>query len=235
MKTKKVNNHTILRFLKNKLGLPFALSLVIFSCQSPRYQGSQHNEASRVEHAKELLKSEYSTATAAQFEGDRNFRNYLSKYITIENSNLNSEKMTDALIVASQQNHYDPVFLLAVIKTESKFNPKALGLAGELGLMQIKPDTAEWICQKSGFKWRGAAALKDPVYNVQIGALYFKYLKKSLKSKSAHYINAYNMGINNLQRLPASSRISHPYYGRVMQNYIDIYQELQKIKNTQKT
>lgn len=235
MKTINFYNQSIMRIYKNKLARLFIFSLTVVimnSCQSPRYSA---NDADRVSHAKELLKSEYSTTTVARFEGDQNFRNYLSEYIAGENSNLNSEKMTDALIATSHQNHYDPVFLLAMIKTESKFNPKALGLAGEIGLMQIKPDTAQWICEKSGFPWKGSQALKDPIYNVQIGALYFKYLKKSLKSKSAHYINAYNMGINNLQRLPASSRISHPYYSRVMQNYIDIYQELQKIKNLKKT
>lgn len=203
-----------------------------FSCQTPKYS---HNESARLSHAKELLSSDYSSTTALRFEGDQNFGLYLTEYIQQENSKINSRSVTQALISASDKNHYDPVFLLAVIKTESQFNPRAVGSAGEIGLMQIKPDTAEWICQKSGFPWKGAAALKDPVYNLQIGALYFKYLKKSLKSRSAYYINAYNMGINNLQRLPASSKIKHPYYSKVMQNYIGIYQELQKIKNSQKT
>lgn len=224
-----------MRLSDKKLARFFFLFLVVTfiqSCQSSRYS---HNEAARLIHAKELLKSEYESTSAASFEGDHKFSQYLSEYINTENANLNSDIMTQALIAASAKNQYDPVFLLAVIKTESQFNPKAVGSAGELGLMQIKPDTAEWICQKSGFPWKGAKALKDPVYNVQIGALYFKYLKKSLKSRSAHYINAYNMGINNLHRLPASSKISHPYYAKVMQNYIGIYQELQKIKKSLKT
>lgn len=226
---------SILGFWKNKLArlfLFFIFLSLMNACQSTVYN---LDDSSRIGHAKELLKTEYSNTAVAHFEGDRNFRNYLNTYINSENSDLNSNQMTDALIVASLQNKYDPVFLLAVIRTESRFNPKAVGTAGEIGLMQIKPSTAEWICKKSGFAWKGAKALKDPVYNLQIGAMYFKYLKKSLKSKSAHYINAYNMGINNLQRLPASSQISHPYYSRVMQNYLDIYQELQKIKKLQKT
>lgn len=235
MKKKFSNLDTILRIDQKKIARFFFLFVAITfiqSCQSPRYS---HNEAARMVHAKELLKSEYASTSAASFEGDQKFSQYLSEYINTENANLNSDQMTQALVAASAKNHYDPVFLLAVIKTESQFNPKAVGSAGELGLMQIKPDTAEWICRKSGFPWKGAKALKDPVYNVQIGALYFKYLKKSLKSRSAYYINAYNMGINNLQRLPASSKISHPYYARVMQNYIGIYQELQKIKNSIKS
>ncbi len=235
MKKKISNKVTNLRIDQKKIArffLFFAIFIFVQSCQSPRYT---HNEAARLTHAKELLKSEYATTSAASFEGDHKFSQYLSEYINTENADLNSDVMTQALIAASAKNQYDPVFLLAVIKTESQFNPRAVGSAGELGLMQIKPDTAEWICQKSGFPWKGAKALKDPVYNVQIGALYFKYLKKSLKSRSAYYINAYNMGINNLHRLPASSKISHPYYARVMQNYLGIYQELQKIKKSIKS
>ncbi len=227
--------NTNLRIEQKKIARFIFLFLTVTfiqSCQSSRYT---HNEAARLIHVKDLLKSEYASTSAVSFEGDHKFSQYLSEYINIENANLNSDKMTQALIAVSAKNQYDPVFLLAVIKTESQFNPKAVGSAGELGLMQIKPDTAEWICQKSGFPWKGAKALKDPVYNIQIGALYFKYLKKSLKSHSAHYINAYNMGINNLYRLPASSKISHPYYAKVMRNYIGIYHELQKIKKSIKT
>ncbi len=228
-------NNIIVRNFKKQFTRLFCFLVVCsfnFSCQSPHYT---HNESARMTHAKELLNKEYSSNTASRFEGDRDFSLYLTEYIQRENSKINSESMMQALVSASAKNQYDPVFLLAVIKTESQFNPRAVGTSGEIGLMQIKPDTAEWICQKMGFSWKGAQALKDPVYNVQVGALYFKYLKKSLKSRSAHYINAYNMGINNLQRLPASSKISHPYYSKVMLNYIGIYQELQKIKKSQKS
>jgi soluble lytic murein transglycosylase len=205
---------------------------VMYSCQSTQYT---QDDSRRMQHAKELLSNQYLSSDIADFNGDEEFTDYLKSYIISENSKIDSKKMTEALVKASHQNHYDPVFLLAIIKTESRFNPIAIGTSGEVGLMQIKPSTAKWICKKSGFAWKGSAALKDPVYNLQVGSLYFKYLKKSLKSKSAHYINAYNMGINNLYRLPASSRISHPYYSRVMHNYIYIYQELQKIKKIQKT
>lgn len=231
----KIIKLSILRTRKYKLVRFFILCAsahLFFSCQTLH---QIHNEPSRIQHAKELLRSDYLNTSISHFDGDKNFRNYLDFYINSANSDLNSAEMTNALIVVSTKNHYDPVFLLAVIQTESRFNPKAVGSSGEIGLMQIKPDTAQWICQKSGFVWKGASALKDPAYNVQVGALYFKYLKKSLNSKAAYYINAYNMGINNLQRLPASSKISHPYYSRVMQNYMDIYQELQKIKDSHKT
>ena len=218
---------TILRKAKIKLALLFAFFTFFNACQTTQYT---QLEKARVNHAKELLKSDYERSAALQFEGDRDLKNYINKYIQTENDKLDSTKLTEALLKVSQQFNYDPVFLLAVIKTESHFNPNTIGSAGEIGLMQIKPSTAAWICKKGKIPWKGAQALKNPEYNVQVGALYFKYLKKSLKSKSAHYINAYNMGINNLHRLPASSKVSHPYYARVIKNYVDIYQHLEKIK-----
>lgn len=219
-----------LRLAKKKISFGFLMVLFISSCQS--VHTTHYSDQSRIQHARELLKSEYSNSPVAQFEGDNNMGLYIDQYLQTKNSKMNSVSLTENILKLSKQYQYDPVFILAVIQTESQFRPHIVGSFGEIGLMQIKPSTAEWICEKVGFPWKGAQALKDPVYNIQIGALYFKYLKKSLKSKSAHYINAYNMGMGNLARLPASSKISHPYYSKVLKNYIDIYQELQLLKKT---
>ncbi|MFZ3229726.1 MAG: transglycosylase SLT domain-containing protein [Pseudobdellovibrio sp.] len=228
---------TKLRNVKKQSYVVASLTFVFLmnqSCQSFTVKApdlsSELSDKARVQHAQELLKTGYNRSIAKEFEGDKEFSTYLEKYIAQENSSLDSVELSHTLMSLGRDHLYDPVFLLAVIKTESKFNPLALGSHGEIGLMQIKPDTAEWISGKNKFKWKGANALKDPAYNMQVGALYFNYLKKSLNSKSAHYINAYNLGINNLQRLPASGRISHPYYEKVFVNYLAIYQELKKIR-----
>ncbi len=189
-------------------------------------------DTQRIQHAQQLLPSTYSQSDIKSFEGDFKLASYIEMYITQENLNLDATKLTETLLKVSRQQGYDPVFLLAVIKTESQFNPNIVGSAGEIGLMQIKPSTAAWICHKKKIKWKGAEELKDPSYNVLIGAHYFHYLKKSLNSKSMRYINAYNMGINNLQRLPAAEQKKHPYYGRVISNYKTIYSELLKYRQT---
>ena len=226
----------IVRQVKNKLPLFFFSVFALFAnqgCQTQTKKENDLNDVARTQQAQLLLPESYNKSIAKEFEKDKKFSQYLKKYISHENGKLNSEKLSQSLLKASRDYFYDPVFLLAVVKTESQFNPYALGSHGEIGLMQIKPDTAQWICDKRKMKWRGAKALQDPSYNVQVGAIYFDYLKKSLKSKAtAHYINAYNMGINNLQRLPASERGKHPYYERVLDNYLVIYQELKKIRQT---
>lgn len=97
--------------------------------------------------------------------------------------------------------------------------------------MQIKPTTAEWICKKKKIQWLGAEKLKDPSYNILVGAHYIDYLKKTLNSKSLRYINAYNMGINNLQRLPVEEHGKRAYYGKVISNYVSIYSNFRKFRN----
>lgn len=190
----------------------------------------QISEKIRENHAKELLKSKYVAADFKEFKGDKEFATYMKSYLEKANPRLSSDRFVKAVIAESKQYEYDPIFLMAVIKTESQFNERAVGTAGEIGLMQIKPDTAAWICKKKGVKWKGSQALKIPEYNVKISALYFKYLKKTLNSKSNRYVNAYNMGIGKLARTPAEDVSAHPYYHKVIKNYTEIYDELKKIK-----
>jgi len=224
-----------MRNVKNKISLLLSLLIIFFAnqgCQNLSKKNLDMNEAARTHHARQLLQGDYSKSIAKEFEKDAQFTSYLEKYIRLENASLDSEELSKSILQVSRDYYYDPVFLLAIVKTESQFNPFAIGSAGEIGLMQIKPDTAEWICHKKKIEWRGAEALKDPAYNVLVGAVYFHYLKKSLRAKGSHYINAYNMGINNLQRLPAENRSKHPYYDRVLANYHGIYQQLKKIRQT---
>ncbi len=61
-----------------------------------------------------------------------------------------------------------PVALaLAVVRVESNYNPRVRGRAGEIGLMQIKPQTARGI----GFTG-SASALYDPETNLRWGMKY---------------------------------------------------------------
>ncbi len=225
----------IMRTLNNKFVLLLPILSIFFvnqGCDRLKSHGFNLSESARTHHARQLLNTDYGTSVAKEFESDTKFASYLAKYIANENAKIDSHEMSQSLFQVSRDYFYDPVFLLAVAKTESQFNPNAVGLAGEIGLMQIKPDTAEWICLKRKIDWKGADALKNPAYNILVGAAYFDYLKKKLRSKNAHYINAYNMGLTNLQRLPAQSQIDHPYYERVLTNYISIYKELKKIRQT---
>ncbi|MDQ0326647.1 soluble lytic murein transglycosylase-like protein [Rhodopseudomonas julia] len=73
-----------------------------------------------------------------------------------------------ALVAKAAAKHGVPVELAsAVVMVESRFNPRATGSAGEIGLMQIKPATAR------GLGYTGSIqALYDPETNLEWGMRY---------------------------------------------------------------
>ena len=60
----------------------------------------------------------------------------------------------------------DPEIIYAVIKTESGFNATAVSKAGAMGLMQIMPDTFEWLMTKTGDDY-ALDKLYDPEVNIR--------------------------------------------------------------------
>lgn len=134
-----------------------------------------------------------------------------------------SKEITEAVIRESVRNRFDPIFLLSVIKRESRFNPMAIGSVGEIGLMQIRPSTAQWIANKIGIQWNGASDLKDPAKNIRIGATYLAYLRKKFEQDGKLYLAAYNMGATNVYRMLASQITPKIYAKAVMSFYLDFY------------
>ncbi len=77
-------------------------------------------------------------------------------------------KYTDYVVKYSELYGVDAELIYAVINTESSFNPEAVSDVGALGLMQIMPDTLDWICTKTGEKLE-FESLKDPEISVRCG------------------------------------------------------------------
>ncbi|MGZ3772022.1 MAG: lytic transglycosylase domain-containing protein, partial [Bdellovibrio sp.] len=184
------------------------------------------HEASRIAHAKELLGSEYLGSDAQGFEGKASLssmihRNVLSSLAPKWKGHASA--ITRTVIRESEKYKLDPVFVLAVIKTESKFNPEALGRFGEIGLMQIKPNTAEWIAKKFNLPWKDKNTLKDPCANIRISLAYMNFLRTTFNKKALKYVSAYNMGPANVRRLLSKNVKPAEYTSRIMKNYTEIY------------
>lgn len=88
----------------------------------------------------------------------------------------------------------DPYRVAAVIRTESGFNPNAVSGAGARGLMQLMPETGEWIAGKLGVEGYNDDMLFVPETNISFGCWYLAFLHDRFGGKSDVVSAAYNAG-----------------------------------------
>ena len=80
----------------------------------------------------------------------------------------------------------------AVIRTESGYDAEVVSRAGAVGLMQLKPSTAEYICEREGVEF-DAERLKEGEYNILLGTKYLIYLTERFHDQETA-LAAYNAG-----------------------------------------
>ncbi len=129
-----------------------------------------------------------------------------------------------AHVLIDESNRYslDPFFLLAVIQTESDFNPKARGHSGDMGLMQLLPSTGKWVGKRLNLP---NVDLYDPATNIRVGAAYIADLRKHFSRVGSRYLAAYNMGIGNVHKLLDQDVEPVRYARRVLKNYQALYEQ----------
>ena len=108
--------------------------------------------------------------------------------------NIDPENLAHRIITESRKANFDPLFVAAVIKSESAFDRFAVSGAGARGLMQILPSTGCFIAGLEGFQSVMKHKLTDPDYNVQLGIAYLKYLEQMYKGNRVLVLTAYNWG-----------------------------------------
>ncbi len=89
-----------------------------------------------------------------------------------------------------------PALVAAVIRVESGFRSQVVSRRGARGLMQVMPDTARYIMEKSGHQDFDdlEERLLDPQFNVQIGVGYLDYLLTRYDGDMVLVLAAYNAG-----------------------------------------
>ncbi len=95
----------------------------------------------------------------------------------------------------AEENNLRPELVAAVIYTESRFQPRAKSDRGAVGLMQLLPETAEWIAQERGIALK---SLTDPEENICIGTSYLSYLRNRFNSPVV-VLAAYNAGQGHVE------------------------------------
>lgn len=130
----------------------------------------------------------------------------------------------------------DTALVYSVIRTESGFRPAAESNVGAKGLMQITPDTFEWLMSKTGESY-GIEALYEPDVNIKYGTLFLSMLTEEFGNRDS-VLSAYHAGwgqVNSwlcdpeissdgvtLQRIPFSDTA----------HYVDKVKKAEKIYNS---
>ncbi len=99
----------------------------------------------------------------------------------------------------SEKYKVNPVMTTAVMRQESRFQPKAVSTAGATGLMQVMPDTAKWIAPQIQQDMKNIQ-LKDPEDNIMLGTWYLGHTHDSYQNNSLLAIASYNAGPGNVSR-----------------------------------
>lgn len=128
-------------------------------------------------------------------------------------------KLTDVIYSESKKYQYDPMFILAVILTESSFKKGQTSPKGARGLMQVIPFVAKDVAPRAGVVWEGTETLYEPEANIKLGMHHlFEQILKFGDVKKA--LVAYNMGETRLRSLMRNERpLPKKYLNRVVEYY----------------
>ena len=102
------------------------------------------------------------------------------------------QKFATEVNSASEEFGVNASIIYSIIKVESGFNSKAVSASGAIGLMQIKPSTAQYIVSSTNI-FDTDYDLTDPKTNIRIGTWYIKYLLEKFKDQLTA-LAAYNAG-----------------------------------------
>jgi len=132
------------------------------------------------------------------------------------------------LRLAAEAQRVDPYLVLAVVREESRYNPRVVSLAGAVGLTQLLPTTASAVV---GEEVR-PSQLMDPQTNITIGTRYLAGLLRQFKGDTVLALAAYNAGpvaARRIARLPRADfdaflesipiSETRAYVQRVLQSY----------------
>lgn len=86
----------------------------------------------------------------------------------------------------------EPALVYALIRAESGYREDAESPAGALGLMQVRPSTAEFVCRRENIAFE-PERLKEGEYNILLGTKYLLYLMGRFSDEGTA-LAAYNAG-----------------------------------------
>lgn len=99
----------------------------------------------------------------------------------------------DEILAAAGENSIPPAYIAAVIMAESSYNPTAVSSVGAQGLMQIMPETGQWISKKVDDEYYDGRMF-DPAANIKYGSWYLGWLMERYGGDMRCATAAYHAG-----------------------------------------
>ena len=107
----------------------------------------------------------------------------------------------EELLAASEEFDIDPCLLAALVYCESSFQADAVSNVGAIGLMQIMPDTGQWLSGKVELDEEYTTeSLYDPAVNLRLGCWYLSYLHRRYDGRWQEALTAYIAGQGQVDR-----------------------------------
>lgn len=101
---------------------------------------------------------------------------------------------------AAEEFNLHPALILALIRTESYYNPDIISVANARGLMQILPTTGQKIAARLNRPPPHPEALFDPETNIYFGCWYLAGLIREFDGQLPLAVASYNAGPFNVKR-----------------------------------
>lgn len=106
----------------------------------------------------------------------------------------------DIVFRHAAENNLDRNLVLAMIRQESAFDPRALSWAGARGLMQVMPATGREIARRLGLRYTKEHS-NDPAFSIQLGTAYYKQVRSMFDDDDELSLAGYNAGPYRIKRL----------------------------------
>ena len=93
----------------------------------------------------------------------------------------------------------NPLLVTALMRQESRFEPKIKSVADATGLMQVLPSTAKWIAPQIKVDFK-TINLENPNDNIMLGTWYLGHTHDQYNNNSLLAIASYNAGPGNVSK-----------------------------------
>ena len=98
----------------------------------------------------------------------------------------------------SDENGITSALVASIINVESGYDKNSISNKGAIGLMQILPETAQWIAEKKGEEYSYEKLFEEEI-NISYGCYYISYLIRYFGDQDLA-ICAYNAGMGNVTK-----------------------------------